>query len=93
MKIILLAIFVIISHGLHCDTLTIEILLVVPEIWTLLYRAIGSHFLYTEHIQHSTNTGRQGSYVLTGALGHIYTEAFMAKMATFLCGCTFHLHA
>ena len=36
-----------ISHGLPSDTLTVEILLELPEIWTLLYRAIGSHFAYT----------------------------------------------
>ena len=39
-----------ISHGLPSDTLTVEILLELPEI----YRAIGSHFAYTEQ---STNTG------------------------------------
>ena len=30
------------------DTLTVEILLELPEIWTLLHRAVGSHFAYTE---------------------------------------------
>ena len=43
-----------ISHGLPSDSLTVEILLELPEIWTLLHRAIGSHFAYTEQ---STNTG------------------------------------
>ena len=36
------------SHGLPSDTLTVEILLELPEIWTLLHRAVGSHFVYTE---------------------------------------------
>ena len=39
-----------ISHG----TLTVDILLELPEIWTLLHRAVDSHFTYTEQ---STNTG------------------------------------
>ena len=43
-----------ISHGLSSDTLTIEILLELHEIWTLLHRAVCSHFAYTEQ---STNTG------------------------------------
>ena len=38
-----------ISYGIPCDSLTVEILPVVPEIWTLLYRAVCSHFAYTEH--------------------------------------------
>ena len=38
-----------ITHGLPFDILTIEILLVVAEIWTLLYRGVSSHFAYTEH--------------------------------------------
>ena len=37
-----------ISHGLPSDTLTIEILLELPEIWTIVHQAIGSHFAYTE---------------------------------------------
>ena len=43
-----------ISHGLPSDTMSVEILLELPEIWTLLHRAVGSHFAYTEQ---STNTG------------------------------------
>ena len=43
-----------ISRGLPSDTLTVEILLELPEIWTLLHQAVGSHFTYTEQ---STNTG------------------------------------
>ena len=43
-----------ISYGLLSDTLTVEILLELPEIWTLLYRAVDSHFVYTEQ---STDTG------------------------------------
>ena len=31
-----------ISHGLPSDTLTVEILLELPEIWTPLHRAVGS---------------------------------------------------
>ena len=54
-----------ISHGLHCDTLTVKILLVFPEIWTLLYRVIGSHYPYTEHMQ---TQGYMGSSVLTRGL-------------------------
>ena len=46
--------FCYISHGLPSDTLTVEILLELPEIWTLLHQAVGSHFTYTEQ---STNTG------------------------------------
>ena len=43
-----------ISHGLPSDTLTVEILLELSEIWTSLHLAVGSHFAYTEQ---STNTG------------------------------------
>ena len=53
-----------ISHGLPPDTLTVEILLELPEIWTLLHRAVGGHFTYMEQ---STNTG---SCVL--AIGLVY---------------------
>ena len=46
--------FCYISHGLPSDTLTVEILLELPEIWTLLHPAVGSRFVYMEQ---STNTG------------------------------------
>ena len=49
-RILLLAIFVIISHGLPSDTLTIEILLEVPEKWTLPYQHLVTRFQIVEKI-------------------------------------------